>query len=350
MLRLMGLAALLAAFGIVSSCLAAELGVFKPLKPGTQDLLRLQDFCIFRHDGYTYVASMKKDLCNEGIIVARSKDLKSWSVLGDAVTTRTAEDKSMVWAPHVVEDNGMFYMFYTGVTTPSPGQWCQRILVASTKDPSKPSGWQRDNSMQFVVDGKTQSWFRPSHKGAVWTDSAWADCRDPMVLKHQGKWYMFYSGTDSDGGIAGVATAPSVTGPWTDQGAVMKVTPGIPESCFVIEAPDSTFVMTFNHACQDKKLCGSKSARGKSLVPADGKPPFGDVRPLNDSSADYLKGWAHEFIQAETGGLTCANLTGYFVTFQDARLLKLPYGWDVRGAPQPPPSPSQSQPPPPPPL
>lgn len=305
----------------------AELGLFKPTRHGTQEALRLQDFCIFRHDGHTYVAPMKKDHCDEGILVARSKDLKDWEVLGDAVGTRTPEDKSMVWAPHVVEDNGTFHMFYTGVTTPGKGQWCQRILVASTTDPSDPKNWQRNDSVRFVVDGKEQPWFRPSHPGAVWTDTAWADCRDPMVMKHNGTWYMFYSGADTDGGIAGVATAPGILGPWTDRGAVMKVEPGaIPESCFVLKAPDGSFVMTFNHA--GAKPSGSKSARAKSLLPVDGKPSFSDIRPLTEQSSP-LTGWAHEFLPVIGTKLLCANLTGYFVNLKDAWLYREDWGWTV---------------------
>lgn len=310
-----------------SCAMAAELGVFKPLKPDTEEPIRLQDFCIFRHDGYTYVATMKKDLCGQGILIARSSDLKDWTVLGDAVSTRTPEDKSMVWAPHVVEESGVYHMFYTGVTTPKPGQWCQRILVASTKNPVNASEWQRNFQVKFIVDGNEQSWFRPSHPGAVWTDSAWADCRDPMVLKHKGTWYMFYSGSDTDGGIAGVATAPRALGPWTDHGAVMKLGPGsIPESCYVLVAPDGSFVMTFNHAGQNAG--GSKSARAKSLIPVNGKPSFSDLRSLTDQPSP-LTGWAHEFIPGRGDILLCANLTGYFVNLKDAWLRREEWGWTV---------------------
>lgn len=308
-----------------AAAMGDELGVFKPPRPSLSDYLRLQDFCIFRHAGQTYVAAMKKDLCREGIIVARSSDLKDWQVLGDAVSTRTEEDRSMVWAPHVVEDSGVYYMFYTGVTTPAKGQWCQRILVATTADPSKPANWQRNNEVRFVVDGKEQSWFRPDHPGAVWSASAWADCRDPMVLRHGDIWHMFYSGTDKDGGIMGVATAPSLTGPWQDRGAALKVGAGIPESCFVLQAPDGSFVMTFNHA----GVGGSKSARSKSLLPKEGAPPFSDIRLLSDTTGAPLLGWAHEFLPVRGKKLLCANLTGYFVSFKDTYFRREAYGWTI---------------------
>jgi hypothetical protein len=63
-------------------------------------------------------------------------------------------------------------MFYTGVTEPNKGQWNQRIMVATTTDPTATRQWQRDRGVQFIVDGKTESWFRPSHPGHVWSADA----------------------------------------------------------------------------------------------------------------------------------------------------------------------------------
>ena len=71
-LRLLACLSLVLCAGFVE---ADVLGVFRPYKPGTTDYLRLQDFCIFKCGGYTYVASMKKDYCKQGILVARSADL-----------------------------------------------------------------------------------------------------------------------------------------------------------------------------------------------------------------------------------------------------------------------------------
>lgn len=311
----------------VCSCASSDvLGVFRPSKPGTSDDLRLQDFCIFRCGKHTYIASMKKDYCSQGILVARSNDMRDWEVLGDAVPTRTPEDAAMVWAPHVVEDGGVYHMFYTGVTVPAKGAWCQRILVASTTDPSKPASWTRNHKAEFLVDGATQSWFRPSHAGAVWTDTGWADCRDPMVLKHRGTWYMFYSGTDTSGGIMGVATAPRVLGPWTDRGAVLRVKAGtVPESCFVLQTSDGGFVVTMNHAGG----IGTSTARGKSLLPSGTSVPFCDPRVIGDTTGTVLPGWAHEFIPESDGSLLCAHLTGYYITLRRASLTKETFGWTV---------------------
>jgi len=331
-------------------------------KKGAADV-RLQDFCLFQHGGKMYIASMMKDYCSQGIIIGRSDDLWHWNEIGKAVTTRTAEDACMVWAPHVVEDAGVCYMFYTGVTCPQSGAWCQRILVATTTDPDNPSTWQRNTSVQFDVAGTIQSWFRPSHAGAVWTDSGWADCRDPMVMKHGDTWYLFYSGRDAGFGICGVATAPDILGPWVDHGAVLKTPdPTIPESCFVLEDPDGTFVMTLNHAAGGG---GIKIARSGSLLPVAGQPSFQNMEILSSSTVPGLAGWAHEFLpgipapagvwamstpanacsleeedwikvrfpRTQEGGLLAAYLTGYYVNLQDARFVKEPLGWTIGGCP-----------------
>jgi len=222
-------------------------------------------------------------------------------------------------------------MFHTGVTEPAAGQWCQRILVASSKTPDDPKSWQRSTNVQFMVGGKAQNWFRPDHPGSVWSDQAWADCRDPMVFEKNGTWHMFYSGHDQGFGICGVATAASILGPWTDRGAVLKVADAtIPESCFVVEDPEGGYVMVFNHA---GKGGGIKVARGGSLVPVGGQPPFENAEILLESTKPGLKGWAHEFLPRGDKSLLAAYLTGYFITFEKARFVKEPRGWTIGAIP-----------------
>jgi Glycosyl hydrolases family 43 len=302
---------------------------WRPQRDGKD--LRLQDFCFFEYQGKTIIASMMKDFCNQGIALARSRDLCHWETLGTALETRTAEDRSMVWAPHVVESRGVYYMFYTEVTTPRSGQWCQCILMASSKVPDDPRSWERSREVRFMVGGKAESYFRPSHPGSVWTEEAWADCRDPMVLAKDGTWYLFYTGRDQGVGICGVATAPAILGPWTDRGAVLKVPdPTIPESCFVLQEPEGGFVMVFNHAGQGG---GIKVARSPSLLPVKDAAPFANVEVLEQSTKPGLKGWAHEFLPRGGQAVLSAYLTGYFITFEKARFVKESRGWTVGACP-----------------
>jgi len=270
---------------------------------------------------------MMKDFCYQGITLARSKDLAHWEAMGTALEIRTTEDLSMVWAPHVVQSKGVYYMFYTGVTTPVGEQWCQRILVAASTVPDDPKSWKPLSDVQFMVDGKAQPWFRPSHPGSVWTNNAWADCRDPMVLEKDGRWYLFYTGHDTGFGICGVATAPSVTGPWTDRGAVLKVTsPTMAESCFVLQDPDGGFVLVFNHAAGGG---GSTVARSSSLLPVNGVPPFRNLEAVEKSTKPGLTGWAHEFLPRPGKPPLAAYLTGYYITFEEVRFVKENRGWTI---------------------
>ena len=303
---------------------------WRPQRAGKD--LRLQDFCVFDYRGRTMIASMMKDFCYEGIALAASTNLVHWDSLGVALRTRTGEDLSMVWAPHVVESKGVYYMFYTGVNTPAEGQWCQRILVAASTTPDVAESWRRSTNVQFLVNGKAQDWFRPSHPGAVWTNTAWADCRDPMVLEKDGAWYLFYTGRDAGVGICGVATAPAPLGPWQDHGAVLMVpNPTIPESCYVVEDPAGGFVMTFNLAGGGP---GSTVARSRSLLPLNGQPTFGNLELLDKSTQPGLQGWAHEFLVRGEQPLLSAYLTGYFITLEQVKAVKNPNGRTV--APLPP--------------
>lgn len=323
-----GLAGVLTMVAASSPAASGQLLQWRPQKEGKD--VRLQDFCFFEYGGRTVIASMMKDFCDKGITLARSKDLVRWEALGTALRTRTAQDSSMVWAPHVVRSRDVYYMFYTGVTTPKPGQWCQRILVASSRVPDDPASWNRSADVEFIVGDQAQNWFRPSHTGAVWSDSAWADCRDPMVLESGGTWHMFYTGRDQGAGICGVATAPSVLGPWTDRGAVLEVAnPTIPESCFVLREPEGGFVMVFNHAAGGP---GSTVARSRLLLPVNGKPCFRNLEPLEKSAKPGLKGWAHEFLPRGGTAVLAAYLTGYFITFAQARLVEGKKGWTISGA------------------
>lgn len=309
---------------------------WRPQRDGKD--LRLQDFCFFRHGDYTYIASMMKDHANEGITLARSRDRIKWESLGLAVDRRTPEDQAMLWAPHVVEHQGRFHMFYTGVTQPQPGHWNQRIVVATTDNPAAVKQWQRNHDVKFVVEGKVESWFRPSHPGHVWPADAWADCRDPMVYFNEPDrtWYMFYSGSDVTGGIVGVATAPDILGPWEDRGAILCVDKGVPESAFVLPDPQGGYVMVINHSTPDRVDGGIKVARAKSLLPEDGKPSFRNIELLEPSGEPGLGGWAHEFAMNPDGTVLAAYLTGYWINFQDVRLVESKGGWTLTGIPDPP--------------
>ena len=83
-------------------------------------------------------------------------------------------------------------MYYTGVND----DLTQSIMLATSTDPTDPEAWQPQGLI-----------FQPTHSGTLWQEAAPADCRDPMVFKRDGQYYLLYTGLDEAGGIVGLATA-----------------------------------------------------------------------------------------------------------------------------------------------
>jgi hypothetical protein len=169
----------------------------------------LKDHAVFTFDGYYYIVSIQ--LPGEAAFAyARSADLCNWEDLGPILKTRiTGEwDESMVWAPSVWEENGVFYMYYTGVRH----DFTQSIMLATSINPADPGSWQRQGMI-----------FHPDHVGAVWKAGRWADCRDASIVKIEQLYYMFYTGSDAAGPIIGWASSISPVGPWHDMGATLTL-------------------------------------------------------------------------------------------------------------------------------
>ena len=99
----------------------------------------------------------------------RSTDLCHWEDLTPVLDQRTAQwDSLAIWAPHVIEDNGVYYMYYTGVKGPYP-YLTQSIMLATTTNPADPNAWEQQGMV-----------FQPNHPNMLWEDGTWADCRDSM--------------------------------------------------------------------------------------------------------------------------------------------------------------------------
>lgn len=128
-------------------------------------------------------------------------------------------------------------MFYTGVNHAI----AQSIMLATSTNPADPHSWVKHG----VV-------FRPNHTGMVYGGAdVWSDARDPMVIRHNNTYFLYYTGRDVTGGIVGVAMADSLMGPWRDLGAVLRTSAAVlPESPFVL-AYDGVFYLYYNAAGGD---------------------------------------------------------------------------------------------------
>ena len=147
---------------------------------------------------------------------AVSTDLRNWDQLAPVMHTRADKwDNLHIWAPSIVDSNGTFYMFYTGVTkVPFSYTWYQRTGVAWSTDP-KLDLWSRGDAPAY--SGSQSGW-------AYSDSSQFSGCqfRDPFVMKdpaHPGQWLHYYCATPRNTTptnqlIVGVARSEAPDGPW----------------------------------------------------------------------------------------------------------------------------------------
>jgi hypothetical protein len=233
--------------------------------------IRLKDHTFFEYEGDFYFASIvlsnKSSLYEKTFAYARTSDFCSWQNRGFIlkVGREGSADEFRIWAPYVIQEGDTYYLFYTGVNR----NIAQSMMLATSTNPAEPLSWQK----QGLV-------FRPNHEGMVYPgEHTWSDNRDPMVLKYEGYYYLFYTGLDVDGGIVGVAKASSLSGAWEDLGAILPAeADAMLESPFVL-SKDGFFYLYYNNT----KLGGTEWRSSHS--------PFG---PWEEPIKEDI-GWAHDF-------------------------------------------------------
>jgi len=101
-------------------------------------------------------------------------------------------NESHLWAPHVVAHQGTYYMFYSGG---GPDETNYEISLATSTDLNT---WVRDPAGPLFRDG--------------------FQARDPMVIRADNKWIMYYTATlTAQGGkyVVAYRTASNLRGPWS---------------------------------------------------------------------------------------------------------------------------------------
>jgi hypothetical protein len=253
-------------------------------QPWARQQMKVKDHTLFAHDDFYYIATtqitlpLQSDRGELSFGYARTQDFCTWEELAPALWAAGDADEAFIWAPHVIEEDGTFYMFYTSVNA----NIAQRIALATTTTPHDPASWVR----QGIV-------FQPEHAEMVYAGPhAWSDARDPMILRYQDGYLLYYTGLDSSGGIIGVATADALSGPWHDRGAVLRMPDNrMPESPFVVPHA-GYFYLYFNaagdaaHAMHGPQWHWSASPFGPWHLGAVASP-----------------GWAHDFFLSGSGWL-----------------------------------------------
>lgn len=143
---------------------------------------------------------------------AVTDDLLHWEILPPVISVTPGRfDGYQVWSPGVAKKGDIYYMYYTGVNLACS----EAICLAVSKDLYT---WEKVGDGPVLYPGK--DW-------GVWREDAWSDCRDSMVFVDQSDGdvtaYMYYctARREEDGSVrpaVGVAvSADMVT--WEDRGA-----------------------------------------------------------------------------------------------------------------------------------
>lgn len=119
-----------------------------------------------------------------------------------------------IWAPHIVAQDGTFYMFYTMIGQP--------------------------REIRYAVSQDLYEWQYPSAKPLLAGTNKCTDNmknKDPMVFRHKGKWTMYFSMMkDKDHWVVGYSTSKDLK-KWTKPGICFDentTSPGV-ESPFVVQ-------------------------------------------------------------------------------------------------------------------
>ena len=146
-----------------------------------------------------------------------STDLHNWVRLPPVLgLDPQGWDNLHVWAPHIVESNGLWWMFYTGVTDRPGYHDTQRIGVAVSTDLMT---WNRiyQEPVWSTVDAPW-AWWAPTRPRMA--------ARDAFVMRHPnaaGQWLMYYTATPADdtlSNVVGVARSTGDLGHWVDEKAL----------------------------------------------------------------------------------------------------------------------------------
>ncbi len=199
---------------------------------------------------------------------AKSKDLKEWTLLPDALVAEDAPawDEVATWTGSVVKNpvDNLYYMFYTGVTRPSGGL-VQAIGFATSSDLIT---WTRNpNNPISCAD--------PEFYGSQENGDPDTNWRDPWVFfdPRDDKWHMLNT-ADIKGG--GVKTRATVAHAISDDLKHWQVLPPLSgEAGFgqveviQVEEIDGKFVLVFcvGHQHLNERKPGFQS--GTYSVPAD---------------------------------------------------------------------------------
>ncbi len=182
--------------------------------------IRPKDFTLVKKDGVYHLffirhnTSVPYDSTENDFGHAVSTDLYHWTQESPVMHVDSLGwDNTHVWAPYVFERDGLWWMFYTGITV-QPGAYNQTQRMGLAVSPDL-WNWTRVGGGP-IFDASQTSW-------AFWNNSlSWPGFRDPFVMPdpaHPGGWLMYYTASydqDSLATVVGVAGSSGDFTQWYD--------------------------------------------------------------------------------------------------------------------------------------
>lgn len=291
------------------------------------------DPVVLKHDGTYYLYCTDSTTHPDmpiGIRVFQSVDLVHWDDKGYALKKEDSWGSDRFWAPDIVEKDGTFYLYYAAET---------RICVATAKHPlgpfrqkvkapMEPESIRIDAHVFQDDDGQYYFYYVHFNQGnEIWggklnddmmtvdssslrrmiaPDQPWerqqaAIAEGPEIIKHEGIYYMTYSGShfESPDYAVGYATSKSPLGPWEKSpwNPVMKSTTyahGTAHHCLTT-SPDGTenFIVYHRHHSLTETEPRQLSIDRFRFVPVDNGPdrievlgPTSSPQPMPSGTLD----------------------------------------------------------------
>lgn len=241
---------------------------------------------------------------------AISTDLTNWTVLRDAiaVSDSPAFDSWTTWTGSVVrDDNGLWWMFYTGTSREDGGD-IQTVGAATSKDLMV---WEKVSSEPLVT--ADPRWYELLDK-ANWHDQAW---RDPWVFKFPNQvttgvatigvgndqkttdvWHMLVTARSNTGphrtrGVIGHATSSNLVD-WTVQPPLSKPDQGFGQlEVFQFEVVDGVPIVLF--CCGWRELSTDRAA---SFGKRDASYSVAVAADLSQIDFNQAKAFEHNLVYA----------------------------------------------------
>jgi hypothetical protein len=223
---------------------------------------------------------------------AVSRDLKHWEIQQPVLQCpQQGWDQYQVWAPYILENKGLYYMFYAGVNQAVS----QAICLATSVDLYH---WERYGQNPVITSGP---W-------GIWNKDQWSDCRDPMVLQDGNTYYCYYTamGKNAETGQPesrlGISSSSDLLH-WKDEGFIRLeqslATP--PESPFVVRHDGKYYLFYTNYRYGTVYAMSDDPVKGWKELPVEKMVLMSGV----SASEIYRDGntWYMSYISHDKNGL-----------------------------------------------